>query len=63
MESEKDILQMAYDSIQAGGAGLSIGRNIFQAENPSMLVKALHGIVHDGWSVDQAYETLKKDDI
>jgi class I fructose-bisphosphate aldolase len=52
MESEKDILQMAYDSIQAGGAGLSIGRNIFQAENPSMLVKALHGIVHDGWSVE-----------
>ena len=54
MENQKDILQMAHDSIIAGGAGLSVGRNIFQAPNPTLLVKALHGIVHENWSVDQA---------
>ncbi|MFZ5571734.1 MAG: 2-amino-3,7-dideoxy-D-threo-hept-6-ulosonate synthase [Thermodesulfobacteriota bacterium] len=59
MDNQQDILQMAYDSIQAGGAGLSVGRNIFQAENPSRLVRALHGIVHESWSVNQALAFLE----
>ncbi|MCP4576853.1 MAG: class I fructose-bisphosphate aldolase family protein, partial [Deltaproteobacteria bacterium] len=37
IENPEDIIQMAYDSIRAGGAGLSLGRNVFQAENPSNL--------------------------
>ncbi len=54
MDNQKDIAQMVYDSIKAGAAGLSVGRNIFQDKNPSRLVKALHGIVHENWEVDQA---------
>jgi class I fructose-bisphosphate aldolase len=59
MESARDILQMAHDSIQAGGAGLSVGRNIFQHEDPTKLVQALHGIVHEDWDVEQAMELLE----
>jgi len=59
MENQRDILQMVYDSIQAGGAGLSVGRNIFQAKHPSRLVKALHDIVHGGWKVEDAMSTLE----
>ena len=33
MNSDDDILQMVYDSIQAGGHGVSIGRNVFQHRN------------------------------
>ncbi len=58
MENEKDILQMAHDSIQAGGSGLSVGRNIFQAKNPRLLVKALHGIVHENRTVSQSLAIL-----
>ncbi len=58
MEDQKDILQMAYDSISAGGAGLSVGRNIFQAPDPTRLVRALNGIVHENWSVEQGMEFL-----
>lgn len=60
MESLQEIVQMAFDSIQAGGAGLSVGRNIFQAENPTRLVKALHGIVHEGWNVEKAMAVLNE---
>jgi len=61
MESTRDILQMAHDSIQAGGAGLSVGRNIFQYKDPTKLVQALHGIVHEDWDVEQAMELLGPD--
>jgi class I fructose-bisphosphate aldolase len=59
MENERDILQMAFDAIQAGGAGLSVGRNIFQAKDPSLLVKALHGIVHENQTVEKAIAILE----
>ncbi len=58
MESTRDLLQMVHDSVQAGGAGLSVGRNIFQHANPELLVKALHGIVHEDWDVEQAQDLL-----
>jgi len=60
MDDEKDIVQMVYDSIQAGSAGLSVGRNIFQASDPSKLVKALHGVVHENKNVDQAMAVLNE---
>lgn len=59
MDNDRDLLQMAHDSIQAGGSGLSIGRNIFQHAQPARMVQALHGIVHLDWEVDQALELLK----
>ncbi|PTN37181.1 2-amino-3,7-dideoxy-D-threo-hept-6-ulosonate synthase [Desulfonatronum sp. SC1] len=61
MNSVRDVLQVVSDSIKAGGAGLSIGRNIFQAEKPKSLLRAMHGIVHDDLSVDQAMEVLARD--
>ena len=57
-KTEQEILETAYDSIKAGGAGLSIGRNVFQHENPTLMVKALSAIVHDGVSVERALKIL-----
>jgi class I fructose-bisphosphate aldolase len=59
MENQKDILQMAHDSVIAGGRGLSVGRNIFQAPNPTLLVRALNGIIHENWTVDQGMKTIE----
>ena len=58
VETVREVLQMVYDSIKAGGAGLSIGRNVFQHENPTKMVKALSAIVHRGASVDEALKIL-----
>ena len=54
MESTRQILQMVADSVKAGGAGISVGRNVFQHPNRVALVKALHAIVHENASVSQA---------
>ena len=58
VETTRDVLQMVKDSITAGGAGLSIGRNVFQHEDPTKIVKALSAIVHKAASVDKAIEIL-----
>ena len=58
VETSKDVLQMAKDSISAGGAGLSIGRNVFQHEDPTKMVKALSAIVHNKASVSEALKIL-----
>ena len=58
LESERDLVQMVYDSIQAGGSGLSVGRNIFQHPSPAKIVAALSKVVHENWEVGQAMELL-----
>jgi class I fructose-bisphosphate aldolase len=59
LSNVRDLIAMAHDSVQAGGSGLSIGRNIFQYAQPARLVQALHGVVHLNWEVEQAMELLK----
>jgi fructose-bisphosphate aldolase/2-amino-3,7-dideoxy-D-threo-hept-6-ulosonate synthase len=54
----REVLQTAYGSIKAGGAGLSFGRNVFQNKNPTLMVKALSAIVHHGASVENALKIL-----
>jgi class I fructose-bisphosphate aldolase len=58
LDSDRALVQMVHDSIKAGGAGLSVGRNIFQHKTPAKLVQALEKVVHEDWNVDQAMEML-----
>lgn len=58
MDSDRDILEMVKGSIDAGGAGVSIGRNVFQHENPTRMVRAISAIVHDDSSVEDALKIL-----
>jgi fructose-bisphosphate aldolase/2-amino-3,7-dideoxy-D-threo-hept-6-ulosonate synthase len=57
-KTAQEVLQTTWESIKAGSAGLSIGRNVFQHENPVAMVKALAAIVHKGASVEQATKLL-----
>jgi predicted phospho-2-dehydro-3-deoxyheptonate aldolase len=57
-KSKEEVLQTTFDSLKAGAAGLSIGRNVFQCDNPTQIVKALSAIVHENASVEQALKIL-----
>jgi fructose-bisphosphate aldolase/2-amino-3,7-dideoxy-D-threo-hept-6-ulosonate synthase len=57
-KTDQEILQTTYESIQAGGSGISIGRNVFQHATPALMVKAMSAIVHKGASVEQALRIL-----
>ena len=54
VDTEKDLLQMVYDAIAVGGGGVAFGRNIFQAENPTLLVRKLCSVVHKGYTAEEA---------
>jgi class I fructose-bisphosphate aldolase len=58
MGSDKQILEMVRGSIDAGGSGVSIGRNIFQHQDPTRMVGAISMIVHEEATVEQAYAFL-----
>lgn len=46
METDEEVLDMVKGAIQAGGAGVSIGRNIFQHAKPAEIVRKISAIVH-----------------
>lgn len=53
---ELDALKMAYQAIDEGAAGVDMGRNVFQADCPVSMLKAIRAVVHDGAKPDAAYE-------
>ncbi len=59
MDTIDDLLQMVYDSIQAGGSGVAFGRNVFQADDPTKLVSSISKIVHQNYTVQEAIKELK----
>lgn len=58
-KNDEEVLINIKDSIDAGGAGVSIGRNVFQHSNPTAMTKAIHAIVHGNKSVSEAMKLLK----
>jgi class I fructose-bisphosphate aldolase/fructose-bisphosphate aldolase/2-amino-3,7-dideoxy-D-threo-hept-6-ulosonate synthase len=56
--SERDMLSDIKAAVDAGGAGVAIGRNIFQADDPAAMTTAVAAILHDGASVDEAFSIL-----
>ncbi|GAB4543005.1 MAG: 2-amino-3,7-dideoxy-D-threo-hept-6-ulosonate synthase [Anaerolineae bacterium] len=58
LETDADVLRMAYDVVQARAAGITFGRNIWQSENASRMIRALRHIVHEGGTVNQALSQL-----
>jgi fructose-bisphosphate aldolase/2-amino-3,7-dideoxy-D-threo-hept-6-ulosonate synthase len=57
--STREFLKMVSDAVSAGAAGVSIGRNVFQHEDPRKMAEALKAIVHEGASVDYALEVAE----
>ena len=56
---ELEALNMAYNAIQEGAAGVDMGRNIFQSESPVAMIQAVNSVVHDGEIPKNAYDLYK----
>jgi class I fructose-bisphosphate aldolase len=54
LNNTRDFLDMVRVSLDAGGSGLSVGRNVFQHHDPTRLVQVLNRIVHENMDVDSA---------
>ncbi len=53
---ELDALDMAHRAVSEGAAGVDMGRNVFQAENPKAMARAIYKVIHENLTGKQAYE-------
>ena len=53
---EKEALELCYNAINDGAAGVDMGRNVFQSTSPVAMIQAVHAVVHQGITPDQGYE-------
>jgi len=56
--NDREVLEMAKGAMEAGAAGVTFGRNVFQHRDPEAMTRALAKIVFEGASVDEALEVL-----
>jgi len=60
---ELEALELAYNAINEGAAGVDMGRNVFQSDAPPAMIQAVGAVVHDGLKPKEAldlFETLKR---
>jgi DhnA family fructose-bisphosphate aldolase class Ia len=57
-DSIRQVFQDIYDSLEAGGRGIAVGRNIWEHGNVQKMPQAANGLVHGRWSVEKACDTV-----
>lgn len=58
-KDDRQILRAVRSSLDAGGAGVSIGRNAWQHKYPARFVRAISSLVHDNATVAQAMKIIR----
>jgi putative autoinducer-2 (AI-2) aldolase len=53
---EVDALTMAYRAVEDGAAGVDMGRNIFQSDDPVAMIRAIGAVVHESAKPQAAYD-------
>ncbi len=55
-ETELEVLEFVYDGMHKGAIGLNLGRNVWQNPHPVAMIRALRAIIHENYSVADAYQ-------
>ena len=58
-EDFRSVLELVEKSINAGGSGVCMGRNVFASEDPASRIRALRAMVHDGAKAEDASRHLR----
>ena len=53
---ELEALTMAWRAVEEGAAGVDMGRNIFQSDNPVAMIRAVGAVVHESFKPHAAYD-------
>jgi class I fructose-bisphosphate aldolase len=61
LDSDLMVLKMAQNVVQAGAAGVTFGRNIWQSQNPAGMMRAIKAVIHNGMSPQAAFEKFVSD--
>ncbi|RLM59606.1 fructose-bisphosphate aldolase [Halobellus sp. Atlit-31R] len=55
--SDRETAEMVRGAMDGGAAGVSMGRSIFQHEDPEAITRAVSAIIHDDADVDEAVKS------
>lgn len=55
-----EALTMAHNAISQGAAGVDMGRNIFQRQDPVAMIQAVRGVVHGGLTPQEALDAYRE---
>jgi DhnA family fructose-bisphosphate aldolase class Ia len=58
-DSDEQVVSDVYYAMQAGARGIAMGRNIWQRKNPQPMIEAMAGLIHEGWSIQQAMHHIE----
>jgi putative autoinducer-2 (AI-2) aldolase len=58
LDSDRAVLELAYNAIQQGARGIDMGRNVWQSDHPVAMLKALRAVVHDRATATEALALL-----
>src|SRR5512135_1325669 len=56
---ELEALELTYNAIRRGAAGVDMGRNIFQSEDPVAMIQAVRSVVHDKATPQKAFDLFR----
>ena len=59
-DTDEEVLRMVHGALEAGAAGVSIGRNAFQHDSPRHIVRAIGMMVHGGHSIEDSLAYLQQ---
>ncbi len=55
--TDRETIEMVRGAMDAGGAGVSMGRSIFQHDDPEAIARAVSAVIHEDAETDEALET------
>jgi DhnA family fructose-bisphosphate aldolase class Ia len=58
-KADLDTLRYVHDAVQAGGAGVTLGKTVWQHHKPFSLTRALHAVIFKGKSPEEALKYLE----
>jgi DhnA family fructose-bisphosphate aldolase class Ia len=60
-ETDEETLSMIRGALDGGAAGIVMGRNIWQSSIPLPLIKAVHALIHNDVSLEEAIDILNSE--
>ena len=60
VDTDAETLEMISEALKQGVAGVAMGRRIWQSKNPRGIIKAIYGIIHQDWSVEDALMSMRE---
>jgi fructose-bisphosphate aldolase/2-amino-3,7-dideoxy-D-threo-hept-6-ulosonate synthase len=57
--ADRQTIKMVRGAMDAGAAGVSMGRSIFQHDEPAAITRAVSAVIHDNATVEAAFEAAE----